>query len=719
MRLSRFVFLASHLALGSWVIEAQPEERSPLATSVSLISARDAGVASAGTTGKATIRSVVRNPQEILYIAGEYSGVLTAAGNCLTNANHVPALFALSQDPAGKACWLQTSDPGLAYQGLVPGSREGAFLLALFRGPMTNHFGEVSVNSTSSWGVVVMQLGLNGAFGATTVLSTSRTNVTRAPDGSEVAPFAIAQARCDRSGNLVLAGNFQEHLTVGGANLHSGNDSQDINYFVAKVRPDGTTVWACQGGSTLADELFDAALDQNDNLFVTIGYRGESNVLGTTTWSAPAPAAGMAQGEGLVLKLTPAGEVAWGRRASQATPGFYRDFESVRSDGLGGCYVVGRWSAGPSPDQQLFVARYDATGNLCWVRPFENLESSQPCQMFGLPEVDGAGNLYLAGQARSRFSLSGRIGGQAGGNDVFLAKLSRAGDVQWLRSIATAGNDEFLALDTDIDGNCFVLGLFGSELRHESNHFASRGADDLFFTKIDLEGRVAWTLQAGGQDFDWGSDVVADGVGGAIFSGVFSELVYIGDTTVAAPGSNHSFVAHVGRDPGTNAPVVAVDPASQVVRKGNPVMLGGAVLGSRPLVYQWLKDGEAIPGATKPTLEIPSVTRRDAATYSLLASNKVGSTSSSGASLRIQSPQRLATPMAQPGSRVKFTFADADGEPIGEKDVPFLEVQISSNLTTDGWSTVHIPFSVESGKGVFYSTNSRLDSKRFYRLLQK
>jgi PKD repeat protein len=56
--------------------------------------------------------------------------------------------------------------------------------------------------------------------------------------------------------------------------------------------------------------------------------------------------------------------------------------------------------------------------------------------------------------------------------------------------------------------------------------------------------------------------------------------------------------------------------------------------------YQWYHNGASLPGATAPTLTIPSAYYTDAGTYSVTVSNRLGGTNSQPATLTVL-PQPL------------------------------------------------------------------------------
>lgn len=82
-------------------------------------------------------------------------------------------------------------------------------------------------------------------------------------------------------------------------------------------------------------------------------------------------------------------------------------------------------------------------------------------------------------------------------------------------------------------------------------------------------------------------------------------------------------------------PVITTQPVSQEVAAGSPVTFSVVATGTAPLKYQWQKNGLDISGATTSTLAFGAVSAADVGTYTVVVSNGAGSTTSSGATLKL------------------------------------------------------------------------------------
>lgn len=98
----------------------------------------------------------------------------------------------------------------------------------------------------------------------------------------------------------------------------------------------------------------------------------------------------------------------------------------------------------------------------------------------------------------------------------------------------------------------------------------------------------------------------------------------------------------------STAPVISVQPRDVVSRAGATVALTIGANGATPLNHQWRKNGVSIAGATGATLVLNTVSATDAASYSVLVTNSLGSAASASAAVTLAGsasavvPSRLA-----------------------------------------------------------------------------
>ncbi len=95
---------------------------------------------------------------------------------------------------------------------------------------------------------------------------------------------------------------------------------------------------------------------------------------------------------------------------------------------------------------------------------------------------------------------------------------------------------------------------------------------------------------------------------------------------------------------------VEVSP-STTVAVGTPVSLSATAMGQIPFTFQWLKDGAAIAQATAATFAIPAAAATDAAIYTVIVSNPLGSTTSGSVTLTVNTPPVTPSAPIEPPPR--------------------------------------------------------------------
>lgn len=84
------------------------------------------------------------------------------------------------------------------------------------------------------------------------------------------------------------------------------------------------------------------------------------------------------------------------------------------------------------------------------------------------------------------------------------------------------------------------------------------------------------------------------------------------------------------------APGFSIQPAGNTnLLNGDSITLAAGVYGSRPMTYQWTKNGQNLPGQTGLQLSLPNMTAADSGDYVLIASNAQGQSTSAVAKLAV------------------------------------------------------------------------------------
>ena len=119
------------------------------------------------------------------------------------------------------------------------------------------------------------------------------------------------------------------------------------------------------------------------------------------------------------------------------------------------------------------------------------------------------------------------------------------------------------------------------------------------------------------------------------------------------------------------APVFNSQPVSLVVLAGSAASFTAVAGGTAPISYQWNKNGTPIPGATSTTLSLSNVQTSDDGSYTLTATNSVGSTTSNPAQLTVTT----STPLVNSAYNLTgFAQSTTGGGVIATNDPAYVQV---------------------------------------------
>lgn len=243
----------------------------------------------------------------------------------------------------------------------------------------------------------------------------------------------------------------------------------------------------------------------------------------------------------------------------------------------------------------IFLLKYDADGNLAWVRQDGGSSTSTlNCDQGEGVTIDGSGNLLVTGtfSDTSYFDTDSLV--SAGAGDMFLAKYDGSGNVVWItraggaerdfgrdiaidpsddvfvvgefRVTASVGDTSFTSpgvnspdifvakyssdgtflwarhgtsakqviepvIATDGSGNCIITGRYTDSIDFDGNVLSETGTH-VFLTKYDGSGNVLWTRTSSGTGYDIGSDIDTGSSDDIYVTGSFMTTVNFGDTTL-------------------------------------------------------------------------------------------------------------------------------------------------------------------------------------------
>lgn len=407
----------------------------------------------------------------------------------------------------------------------------------------------------------------------------------------------------DAEGNVLLTGEFTGTATFGDQTLTSAGA---MDFFVAKVDPQGKFLWVRSGGGELIDRGYAVATDNAGNCYVTghfqsaeasfghvsLRNRGDYDLFvakydarGNLVWIKSGGGMGYDYGHGIAvdkqgmifmagtvygpgefesrtlggsgpghafcLALNTSGELLWSQVAEG--PGSSSG-HAVAVDHRGNCYVGG-YARGQTTfgghaienevGQDLLVAKLDAQGRLGWLHAGHGSASAMIHEI----TADSDGNVWASGMYRDTLQLADRSVPNRGEYDLLVTHFDSSGKRVWTKTAGGARIDYGLGIATDGAGNCFLTGSFAGEVLFDGTPRHSQGAAaDIQIVKYDRAGQQIWFLQAGGERTDHAYTIVTDGRGHLYLSGACSGPATFGEHVMSHQGNNDIFLAKLKTD---------------------------------------------------------------------------------------------------------------------------------------------------------------------------
>ena len=122
--------------------------------------------------------------------------------------------------------------------------------------------------------------------------------------------------------------------------------------------------------------------------------------------------------------------------------------------------------------------------------------------------VDGAGNLYVAGEYTGTVDFNpggGAAHASNGAQDAFLSKFDSSGNFQWVKTWGGTGRDVSNSMGVDSSGNVYVFGIFVNTVDFNpaggATHSSNAGSmNNVFLSKFAADGTFQWVKTWGPTD---------------------------------------------------------------------------------------------------------------------------------------------------------------------------------------------------------------------------
>lgn len=340
-----------------------------------------------------------------------------------------------------------------------------------------------------------------------------------------------ANALCvDRSGNIIVTGSFNYSVDFGGVMLTSASPGfSDV--FLVKYSAAGVRQWSRQFGDTGNDVAYGVTADVSGNVVVTGSFVGSVDFGGGRLTS------NLNSNDIFVARYSATGAHSWSRAFGSSGDDHGN---AVATDGIGSVVVTGYFNnsidfgGGPltsAGNKEIFLLELNSSGQQVWSKRF----GGASIDVANAVAIDSGGNIIITGFFYGTVDFGGGPLTSSSAAKVFLAKYNSLGNHSWSKVFSgTLVADNAIAQGLALDGNANILltGYFQGSANFGGQTFTSAGSYDVFAARYSAAGTHSWSQRFGGPGLDQGKAIVADSSNNMIFSGYFNSSVSFGGPTL-------------------------------------------------------------------------------------------------------------------------------------------------------------------------------------------
>jgi Secretion system C-terminal sorting domain len=322
----------------------------------------------------------------------------------------------------------------------------------------------------------------------------------------------VSSIKETKDGNYIAAG-----FTASNNGDIIGNHGT-LDMLVVKYNNIGNIIWQKTYGGSNIDWAY-AMENTLDGGYIVTGFTDSDNgnVSGNHGGS-----------DAWVVKLNNLGDIQW----QKCLGGSGWDEAWAIAVTLDGGYIVAGRSNSTNGDVSgnhggldYWVVKLNGSGSIEWQKCYGG---SSEDNAYAVRQTSDGGYI-VTGEALSN---NGDVSGNHGDADYWVIKLSPTGNLEWQKCLGGSGLDRANGIVEAEDGGYVVMGQASSN-NGDITH--PRGGYDIWVAKITHNGALEWEKSFGGSDQDWGQEIQKTKEGGYVLIGsAWSKDGDIQDTTSIA-----------------------------------------------------------------------------------------------------------------------------------------------------------------------------------------
>jgi hypothetical protein len=221
---------------------------------------------------------------------------------------------------------------------------------------------------------------------------------------------------------------------------------------------------------------------------------------------------------------------------------------AITADATGNTYIIGRYSGTVTigtttftslGHSDIFIAKHNKSGVLQWVKSAGGADGEYGSDI----AVDAGGYVYITGGFSGTATFGSTDVTSAGSSDVFVAKYTNSGVLEWIQSAGGTGSDQGTSIAVDGSGNAYITGNFSNTATFGTSTVTAQYFDpDVFVAKCNSSGVFQWAQSGGGGGGDSGSGIGVDSSGNVYVTGTYMGSGTFGTSSITMKGNTDIFL---------------------------------------------------------------------------------------------------------------------------------------------------------------------------------